>query len=102
MTYKVARIFSNGQGNEVTPYYEKTSGSVYAQTKGALVSFTKGLALDLGPRGITVNNIEPGPVDTEMNPADGPGAPGNLQHMALERNGHFDRDRQFRRLSGQS
>ena len=90
MTYKVARIFSNGQGNEVTPYYEKTSGSVYAQTRGALVSFTKGLALDLGPRGITVNNIEPGPVDTEMNPADGPGAPGNLQHMALERYGHVD------------
>ena len=47
-------------------------GSVYALTKAAVVGFTKGLARDLGPRGITVNNIQPGPVDTDMNPASGP------------------------------
>src|SRR2546427_12205872 len=44
--------------------------SVYALTKGAVAGFTKGLARDLGPRGITVNNVQPGPIDTDMNPAD--------------------------------
>lgn len=47
-------------------------GSVYSLTKAAVAGFTHGLARDLGPRGITVNNVQPGPVDTEMNPADGP------------------------------
>ncbi|MEO8026233.1 MAG: 3-oxoacyl-ACP reductase family protein [Bryobacteraceae bacterium] len=46
--------------------------SVYTLTKGAVAGFTRGLARDLGPRGITVNNIQPGPVDTDLNPADGP------------------------------
>lgn len=82
------RIVHIGSCNAVSVPF--SGGSVYALTKGALVSFTKGLARDLGPRGITVNNLEPGPVDTEMNPADGPGASGNLQHMALERYGHVD------------
>jgi 3-oxoacyl-[acyl-carrier protein] reductase len=82
------RIIHIGSCNAVSVPF--AGGSVYALTKGALVSFTKGLARDLGPRGITVNNIEPGPVDTEMNPADGPGAARNLQHMALERYGHVD------------
>jgi 3-oxoacyl-[acyl-carrier protein] reductase len=36
------------------------------------VGLAKGLARDLGPRGITVNNVQPGPVDTDMNPAEGP------------------------------
>ncbi len=44
-------------------------GSVYAMSKSALVGLTRGLARDLGPRGITVNNVQPGPVDTDMNPA---------------------------------
>src|ERR1700733_11789887 len=44
-------------------------GSVYAMTKGALASLTRGLARELAPRGITVNNIQPGPVDTDANPA---------------------------------
>lgn len=47
-------------------------GAVYAASKAALVGLTRGLARDLGPRGITVNNIQPGPVDTDMNPSDGP------------------------------
>lgn len=46
-------------------------GAVYALTKGAVASFTQGLARDLGPRGITVNNVQPGPVATEMNPDNG-------------------------------
>jgi 3-oxoacyl-[acyl-carrier protein] reductase len=48
--------------------------SLYALSKSALVGMTKGLARDLGPRGITVNLVQPGPTDTEMNPADGPAA----------------------------
>ncbi|MFT8674877.1 MAG: SDR family oxidoreductase [Acetobacter sp.] len=45
--------------------------SLYAATKAALRGFAKGVARDLGPRGITVNVVEPGPIDTEMNPAQG-------------------------------
>ncbi len=40
-------------------------------SKAALVGLVKGLARDLGPRGITINNVHPGPVDTELNPATG-------------------------------
>jgi 3-oxoacyl-[acyl-carrier protein] reductase len=47
-------------------------GSAYAMSKAALVGLVKGLARDLGPRGITVNNVHPGPTNTEMNPEDGP------------------------------
>jgi 3-oxoacyl-[acyl-carrier protein] reductase len=46
-------------------------GSVYAMTKAAIAGLTRGLARDLGPRGITVNNVQPGPVNTDMNPSDG-------------------------------
>ena len=45
--------------------------AVYGMTKGAVASFTRGLARDLGPRGITVNNVQPGPIDTDANPAQG-------------------------------
>jgi 3-oxoacyl-[acyl-carrier protein] reductase len=62
-------------------------GSVYALTKGAIFSFTKGLARDLGPRNITVNNIQPGPIDTDANPASGPFAETMLGLMALKRYG---------------
>jgi 3-oxoacyl-[acyl-carrier protein] reductase len=64
------RIINIGSVNsDLVPF---AGGSVYALTKGAIASFTRGLARDLGPRGITVNNVQPGPVDTDMNPADGP------------------------------
>ncbi|MDX3905843.1 MAG: 3-oxoacyl-ACP reductase family protein [Pigmentiphaga sp.] len=43
-------------------------GAIYAMSKSALIGMTKGMARDLGPRGITVNNVQPGPVDTDMNP----------------------------------
>jgi 3-oxoacyl-[acyl-carrier protein] reductase len=46
-------------------------GAVYGMSKAALVGFTKGLARDLGQRGITANIIQPGPIDTEGNPSDG-------------------------------
>lgn len=43
----------------------------YSATKGAVSAYTRGWARDLGPKGITVNVVEPGPIDTDMNPANG-------------------------------
>ena len=65
-------------------------GSVYALTKAAIAGFTRGLARDLGARRITVNNIQPGPVDTDMNPADGPFAPQLKGMIAVQRYGRAD------------
>lgn len=65
-------------------------GAAYAMSKSALVGLTKGLARDLGPRGITVNNVQPGPVDTDMNPADSAFADSLLSLMAIGRYGHVD------------
>ncbi|MBS0975099.1 SDR family oxidoreductase, partial [Serratia rubidaea] len=62
-------------------------GAAYAMSKSALVGLTKGMARDLGPRGITVNNVQPGPVDTDMNPDDGEFAAQLKQLMALDRYG---------------
>ncbi|XXE65874.1 3-oxoacyl-ACP reductase FabG [Pseudomonas sp. R1-7] len=62
-------------------------GATYAMSKSALVGLTKGLARDLGPRGITVNNVQPGPVDTDMNPADGDFASSLIDLMAVGRYG---------------
>ncbi|SEK73534.1 3-oxoacyl-[acyl-carrier protein] reductase [Variovorax sp. YR750] len=61
--------------------------SVYAMSKAAIVGLTRGLARDLGPRGITVNNVQPGPTDTDMNPAAGPRAGFMHGLMALQRHG---------------
>ena len=65
-------------------------GSVYAMTKAAVAGLTRGLARDLGPRGITVNVIQPGPIDTDMNPADGPFAGHLKSWIALGRYGQGD------------
>jgi 3-oxoacyl-[acyl-carrier protein] reductase len=62
-------------------------GAVYAMSKAGLVGLVKGLARDLGPRGITVNNIQPGPIDTDMNPADSDFAEMLRNLMALPRYG---------------
>jgi 3-oxoacyl-[acyl-carrier protein] reductase len=62
-------------------------GGVYAMSKSALVGLTKGLARDLGPRGITINNVQPGPVDTDMNPADSDFAETLMGLMAIPRYG---------------
>jgi NAD(P)-dependent dehydrogenase (short-subunit alcohol dehydrogenase family) len=59
--------------------------TVYAATKSALESFTRGLARELGPRAITVNLVRPGATDTDMNPADGPLAPTMVGGTALSR-----------------
>jgi 3-oxoacyl-[acyl-carrier protein] reductase len=65
-------------------------GAPYAMSKAALVGLTKGLARDLGPRGITVNNVQPGPVDTDMNPADSDFASSLMSLMAVGRYGKVD------------
>jgi len=64
--------------------------AVYSLTKGAVAGFTKGLARDLGPRGITVNNVQPGMIDTDMNPADTDLARDSIRHIALQRYGCTD------------
>ncbi|MDP0498464.1 MAG: 3-oxoacyl-ACP reductase family protein [Verrucomicrobiota bacterium JB022] len=61
--------------------------SVYSATKSAVAGLTRGAARDLGPRGITVNNIQPGPIDTDMNPADGPGADAQRALLSIKRHG---------------
>ncbi|SOB79425.1 NAD(P)-dependent dehydrogenase, short-chain alcohol dehydrogenase family [Streptomyces sp. 1331.2] len=48
--------------------------TLYATSKAALIGLTKALARELGPRGITANVVHPGPIDTDMNPAEGPAA----------------------------
>lgn len=59
----------------------------YAMSKSALQGLARGLARDFGPRGITVNVVQPGPIDTDANPAEGPMK--DLMHgfMALKRHG---------------
>jgi 3-oxoacyl-[acyl-carrier protein] reductase len=60
--------------------------TLYSMSKSALIGFTKGLARDLGERGITVNLVQPGSTDTDMNPADGPSADHQRTLSAL---GHY-------------
>jgi NAD(P)-dependent dehydrogenase (short-subunit alcohol dehydrogenase family) len=59
-------------------------------SKSALIGLNKGLARDLGSRRITSNIIQPGPIDTAMNPADGPYAEGQRSFLALDRFGTVD------------
>ena len=64
--------------------------AAYVLTKAAVQGMARGLARDLGPRDITINVIQPGPTDTDMNPADGPRAAGMLEPMAIKRYGTAD------------
>jgi NAD(P)-dependent dehydrogenase (short-subunit alcohol dehydrogenase family) len=59
----------------------------YAATKAAIVGYSKGAARDLGPRGITVNVLQPGSIATDMNPEDGPFAEAQRVQHALQRFG---------------
>jgi 3-oxoacyl-[acyl-carrier protein] reductase len=65
-------------------------GAVYAMSKSALTGLAKGMARDLGARKITVNNVQPGPIDTDMNPAEGDFADTMHGLMALPRHGRAD------------
>lgn len=69
---------------ERVPYPNLT---VYSMSKSALLAFTRGLARELGPRDITVNLVQPGPIDTDQNPADGEWAEPNRRLTSLGRYG---------------
>jgi 3-oxoacyl-[acyl-carrier protein] reductase len=62
----------------------------YAATKGAVKMFTQGLAREVGERGITVNNVQPGPIDTDLNPAASDWAAPQKAVTALHRYGSVD------------
>ncbi|AYC33800.1 3-oxoacyl-ACP reductase FabG [Pseudomonas cavernae] len=82
------RIISIGSTNaERMPF---AGGGPYAMSKAAIVGLTRGLARDLGPRGITVNNVQPGPVDTDMNPENSEFADSLKGLMAVGRYGRVE------------
>jgi 3-oxoacyl-[acyl-carrier protein] reductase len=62
----------------------------YSATKGAVKMFSQGLSREVGSRGITVNNVQPGPIDTELNPATGEWAVPQKAGTALDRYGHVE------------
>ena len=64
--------------------------AAYAATKGAVKMFAQGLSREVGSRGITVNNVQPGPIDTDLNPAAGDWAAPQIANTALKRYGHVD------------
>jgi 3-oxoacyl-[acyl-carrier protein] reductase len=69
----------------------QTPGLVaYSATKGAVKIFTQALSRELGSRGITVNNVQPGPIDTDLNPASGDWAVPQKAATALNRYGNAD------------
>ncbi|WP_334147104.1 3-oxoacyl-ACP reductase family protein [Hyphomicrobium sp.] len=74
-------------GSSMTRYAAFPTASVYTLTKGAITGFNRSLVRDLGPKGITVNTVHPGPTDTDMNPADGPVAAIVGPGMAIGRYG---------------
>src|SRR6202012_170964 len=62
----------------------------YSATKGAIKMFTQGLSREVGERGITVNNVQPGPIDTDLNPASGDWATPQIAVTALKRYGKVE------------
>lgn len=79
-------------GSISSDYMPVPGHSVYAMTKGAIASLTRGLARDLGSRGITVNNVQPGRVDTDLlRSALGPMADQARQTIAVQRLGNLMR-----------
>ncbi|WP_443031790.1 SDR family oxidoreductase [Streptomyces sp. CA-210063] len=86
-----ARMGRGGQiitvGTCMTQRVPGPGGTLYAMSKSALVGLTKALARELGGRGISANIVHPGPIDTDLNPADGPYAAGQVAMTALGRFG---------------
>ena len=79
------RIISIGSVvGEATPF---PGAADYSATKAALLGYTRGWARDLGPKGITVNTVQPGPIDTDMNPDGGDFAAAQKAKTALGRYG---------------
>jgi 3-oxoacyl-[acyl-carrier protein] reductase len=82
------RIINIGSCNaERMPF---PGGAAYAMSKSALKGLVQGMARDLGPRGITVNNVQPGPTNTDMNPESGDFARTLHGLMALQRHAQPD------------
>ncbi len=76
-THEAARHMKSGGriihiGSSMVRYAAFAGASLYTLTKGAVTGFNRSLVRDLGPRGITVNTVHPGPTDTDMNPDGGP------------------------------
>jgi 3-oxoacyl-[acyl-carrier protein] reductase len=91
-TQEAARFMKPGGriiniGSISSDYMPIEGGGVYAATKGAIAGLTRGWARDLGPSDITVNNVQPGRIDTDMTPADGPLASRIRGSIALQRYG---------------
>lgn len=89
---KAARLMGDGGriitiGSIVADRMPGEGGTLYAASKAALGGMTRGLARDLGARGITANLVQPGPINTERNPADGPDADANRGPLAIHRHG---------------
>ncbi len=85
---RAAKIMKDGGriiniGSNLAERVPQAGLSLYAMSKAAVWGLTKGAARDLGHRGITVNIIQPGSTDTEMNPADGPHAAAQRQARAI-------------------
>lgn len=76
-------VIGSGVGDRIS----FAGGAAYALTKSAVQGLAHGLARDLGPRGITVNVVQPGPTDTDANPANGPMASHMHDFMAIKRHG---------------
>lgn len=74
-------------GSSLGTHIPASGVSLYSMSKAALVGLTKALARELGPRGITVNLVNPGSIDTDMNPADGPQADAERKLIPLGRYG---------------
>ncbi|WP_141023538.1 SDR family oxidoreductase, partial [Escherichia coli] len=64
--------------------------AAYADSKTALQGMARGLARDLGPRGITINFVQPGPIDTDANPDNGPMRDMLHSFMAIKRHGQTE------------
>ena len=77
-------------GSSMTRYASFPGASLYTLTKGAITGFNRSLVRDLGPRGITVNTVHPGPTGTDMNPADGELARRLMPQIAVGRYGQPD------------
>lgn len=72
-------------GSNLAEHVPMPGVSLYSLSKAALIGFTKGMARNLGPRGITVNIVHPGSTDTDMNPANGEYADAQRNRMAIPR-----------------
>ena len=82
------RIISTG--SNLADRVPDAGKALYSASKAALIAWTKGIARDLGPRGITANVIHPGSTNTDMNPVDGPHAEAQLQRMAIKQYGRAE------------